>query len=211
MSRIRYSRALPYNYNDKGVYAYAPVTGIIGAGISAASEILQFRWNPADTGLLAVIQKVTVSAAVSTTYFAAGVPLMLELVKSTAWSAAGTGGASPTTAALLKRKTSMASTAMVAGDLRIATTAALGAGTKTLETYAQGNVISGAPITSSLSGQIFAPGTPLLWPDVASGEHPLVLAATEGFSVRVTAPGTGTWTAAFQIEWAETLQYPFGT
>jgi hypothetical protein len=66
----------------------------------------------------------------------------------------------------------MASTLLAAGDMRIATTAALGAGTKTLEANSLGNIVAAGPITASLYGQIIAPGTILWQSEIGDGEQP---------------------------------------
>lgn len=191
----------PTDDGSLGHYSWGGFTGILPAALGANSEIFQFRW--ADATRLAVINRVVLSASVSTTMFAAGVPMQIDLVKSTGWSVAGTGGASPTPAALLKKRTSMGSSLIPAGDIRIATTAALGAGTKTLEGASLAAIAAACPITASLNGSIIAPNTPLLMP--TPGEvHPLVLAQNEGFSIRsVAVPATGTWTAAIQVYWSE--------
>lgn len=188
-----------------GSFDLGVLTGIIPAALAANSEIFQFRWS--DAQALCRINKITLSAAVTTTYFAAGVPVQIDLVKSTAWTAAGTGGTGVTMAATLKRRTgTMNSSLLVAGDCRIATTAALGAGTKTLEGNSLKAIVSGAPITSSLSGQIFPVGTVLF--DRADNDYPLILANNEGLSIRsVAVPATGTWTAAVQIQWSEMAGY----
>ncbi len=210
MSLRRYTRSVPFNYTTYGVYRFGAMTGILAAGLAANSEIFQFRWDPVDTSLLAVIQRIRVSAAVSTTMFAAGVPCQLDLKKATAWTAVGTGGTGITPASQFQLKTAMADTALVANDMRIATTAALGAGTKTLETNNLGSIVAGGPITGSLAGTIF-PVTDLFDARVSDGEHPIVLADQEGVVIRATVPGTGTWSAAIEIEWAETNSYPFGS
>jgi hypothetical protein len=198
--------ARPIDHGALGAYRYGGFTGILPAGLAANSEIFQFRWT--DATRLAVLRKVRFSAAVSTTFFAAGVPLAIDLVKATAWSAQGTGGTSVTPAATMKRRTSMGSSLVAAGDIRIATTAALGAGTKTLEANSLASMLAGAPITASLNGTIFAPGTVLFEAEVGDGEHPLVLAQNEGFVIRsVAVPATGTWQAAVGIDWAEATAY----
>lgn len=215
MSRLRYtiSRPVDPGFLSGGTYQYGSYnigasTGIIAASLAANSELFQFRW--ADASRLAIINSIKLSAAVSTTYFAAGVPLTMDLVKATGWTVAGTGGAGVTPAATLKKRTLFASTLVAAGDVRVATTGALGAGTKTLEANSMNAIMSGAPITASLSGQIFAPGTSLLEANVADGEWPLVLAANEGFVIRgVQTPGTGTWSVAFSIDWTEVSAYPY--
>lgn len=210
MSRLRFTQAVPPVNAAYGQYSLGAPSGIIPAALTANAEVFQFRWNPPVTADLAVIRKVEISAAVSTTYFAAGVPLEVALVKSTAWSVQGTGGTAIAPAALLKRRTNMASSRVASGDIRVATTAALGAGTKTLETVAQSRIQSGAPITASLSGQIFPAGTVLLRADIEQGEYPLVLASQEGFSITVPAvPGTGTWQLTVNVQWEETDKYPY--
>lgn len=196
----------PMDHGALGAYSYGGFTGILPAALAANSEIFQFRWT--DATRLCVINGVKISASVSTTFFAAGVPVQIDLVKSTGWSAAGTGGTAITPAALMKKRTSMGSSLIAAGDIRIATTAALGAGTKTLETLAMATLAAAGPITASLNGQIIPPGTILFESDVEHGEHPLVLAANEGFSIRsVAVPATGTWTVSLTVDWTEVAAY----
>ena len=196
----------PFDHGALGHYGYGGFTGILPAALAANSEIFQFRWT--DATRLCIINEVKIAAAVSTTMFAAGVPVQIDMVKSSAWSAAGTGGTAPAPAALLKRRTAMASSLVASGDIRIATTAALGAGTKTLETVAMAALVGAGPITASLNGAIFAPGTILFRGESGHGQHPLVLAQNEGFSVRsVAVPATGTWTAAIQIDWTEVAAF----
>jgi hypothetical protein len=198
--------ARPVDHGALGAYAWGGFTGILPAALGANSEIFQFRWS--DATRFAVIRKVRISAVVSTTFFAAGVPMQVDLIKSTGWTVAGTGGTAPAIAATLKRRTSMGSSLMAAGDMRIATTAALGAGTKTLEANALSSLAAAGPITASLNGEIIAPGTILWQAEVGDGEHPLVLSQNEGFSVRsVAVPATGTWTAAINVDWAEVTAY----
>lgn len=209
MSLRRFTRAIPFNYEDRGIYSIGATTGIMAAGLAAGSEIFQFRWAPADTDLIAAIQKIWIDASVSTTFFAAGVPCRFDLAPATSWTAAGTGGSGITPSTGLKLDTEMADTAVAAGDIRIASTAALGAGTKTLGLNI-GNLSAGGPITASLNGTILPPQSPLFEADVASGEHPLVLRDEQGFAIRATVPGTGTWSATVHVLWAETTSYPFG-
>lgn len=198
--------AKPTDHGSLGQYCYGGFTGILPAALAANSEIFQFRW--ADVTRLAVIRKIRIAASVSTTFFAAGVPVQIDLVKSTSWTVAGTGGTVLTLAGLLKRRTSMGNSLATAGDIRIATTAALGAGTKTLETLSLSSILAGGPITGSLNGTIFAPGTILWQAEVGDGEHPLVLGQNEGFSIRsVAVPATGTWTASVTVDWAEVTAY----
>lgn len=201
-----HSISKPTAYGSLGHYTYGGFTGILPAALAANSEIFHFRW--ADATRLCVIRKIRISAVVSTTFFAAGVPVQLDLVKSTAWTVAGTGGTAISPAALLKRRTSMGSSLVASGDARIATNAALGAGTKTLEGLSLSALAAAGPITASLNGTIIEPGTILWQAEIADGEHPLVLAQNEGFSIRsVAVPATGTWTAAITVDWAEVTAF----
>lgn len=214
MSLRRYTIPMPaakFGATDYGQYGVAAVTGVIAAGITNDAELFQFRWNPAAATAKARIRRVSVAAAVSTTYFAAGIPLQLEMLKCTGWSAAGSGGAAVDPGAANRRGPStQKATEVVAGDMRIATTAGLTAGTKTIATPALRFLLSGAPITTSLSGQIFATNTPLFEANQGNAEHPLELAQTEGFIIRTRAPATGTWTLAVNVEWDEATAFPYG-
>lgn len=203
--RAHRTTARPVDYSTFGSYSYGGFTGILPAALAANSEVFQFRW--ADASRIAVIHRVLISAVVSTTFFAAGVPVQIDLVKSTAWSVAGTLGTGITPAALLKRRTSMGNTLMVAGDMRIATTAALGAGTKTLETLGLATVAAPGPITASLNGLILPP-TLVYEGNAKDGDHPLCLVQNEGFSIRsIAVPATGTWTMAVTMHWSEVSAY----
>lgn len=101
----------------------------------------------------------------------------------------------------------MGSSVAVTGDVRIATTAALGAGTKTLEGNSLAAICAPGPITASLNGLILSP-TDLYRGDTEMGMHPLALVQNEGFSIRAVAvPATGTWTAGVCVDWAELTSY----
>lgn len=196
----------PIEHGSLGHYSWGALSGIIPAALTANSEILQFRWS--DATRFCVIRKIRISACVTTTMFAAGVPVQLDLLKASSWSAVGTGGTRPSVAALLKKRVNMGSSVLGANDIGVATTAALGAGTKTLEGTPMQAMVAPGPITGSLNGQIIAPGTIFFQSEVADGEHPLVLHQNEGFVIRsVAVPATGTWQFACQVDWAEVTAY----
>lgn len=195
----------PTDAGTLGHYSWAGFTGILPAALAANSEVFQFRWT--DATRLCVIRKVTISASVSTTFFAAGVPVQIDMVKATAWTVAGTGGATVTPAATMKKRTSFGSTLVAAGDIRPATTAALGVGTKTLEANSIGAVTAPGPITASLNGLILPPSI-IYQSDIEGGGYPLTFAQNEGFVIRsVAVPATGTWTASIAVDWAEVVAY----
>lgn len=190
---------------DSGAYCYAGRTGIVAAGLAANSELFQFRWNNSQN--YALIKRIRVAASVSTTYFAAGVPVELALVRASAWSAAGTGGTAIAPVALLKAQSTMPNSRLTAGDARIATTGALGAGTKTLETAPMGLAMAYGP-SAAPNGTIMQL-TELFGAPIDAGAHPLVLApaasaaTAEGFVITAIVPATGTWALAVNVEWAE--------
>src|SRR5882757_3768052 len=195
-----------HQHTTRGNFSIGLLTGILPAALAANSEIVQFRWAQPD--VLALIHRIRISAGVSTTFFAAGVPVQIDLVKATAWTVQGTLGTAITPAATLHHRTAQLDTLVAAGDIRVSTTAALGAGTKTLEANSLAALIAPGPITLSLNGQIIAPNTVLFEATYGDGEYPLTLQQNEGFVIRsVAVPGTGTWSAAIAIDWCEANAY----
>jgi len=200
--------AKPCSYGALGHYSFAGVTGAIAAGAGASSEVFQFRWTSATS--VAVITKILVNGMRATTAFAVGA-IDLKATVARAWSADGSGGTGLTlTTNNQKLRTSTMGTTLV-GAIRIATTAALTAGTKTLDTqdigfistHSSGGVGSATPII----GNIYLPTMELYRANAEAGEHPLVLEATEGFVVRATVPATGVWNLGISVQWAETTAY----
>lgn len=192
--------ARPLGYTT-GLYQVALQTGDIAAGMASNGELLQFRWTNTS---LAVIQRVTINGLRASTAFASG-PIDLRLTKATGWSAAGTGGTgSPWPTSAGKLRTSMS--AIAVGDLRIATTAALGAGTKTLDGVDTGLITAHAGATPAV-GQVALPTLELFSSDLGDAESPLVLGQNEGFVVRATVPGTGVWKLGLTIKWAEAWNF----
>lgn len=188
--------------NDQALgngYSMSTATGTMAAGLAAGSEIFQFRWT--STAASAVIRSIRISAGTTATAFTAGV-VTFDAVIARAFSAAGTGGGAATiTTNNAKLRTSFPTTLM--GEVRTATTAALGAGTKTLDAQAFAGITVGVVATAGTT--ILAP-TYLFSPTV-DAQQPLVLAASEGFVVRATVPATGTWTGSVTVDWMESVTY----
>ena len=196
--------ARPVEHGKFGAYGTSLVSGTMAAGLAAGSEIYQYRWTPtAPPSCLVESVAIWVSTV---TAFAAG-SFHFDLYPARAWSADGTGGATATlTTNNGKLSTAMAPSA--AGTVRIATTAALGAGTKTADAQA----------LSTIGGTVFADGTvtfihmtvnpsaQFLAPD-GHRIHPLLLIASEGFSIRATVPATGTWIFGVTTRWAEVSSF----
>jgi hypothetical protein len=88
-------------------------------------------------------------------------------------------------------------------DIRIASTGALTAGTRTLDTDPLAAITVGIGATANV---IYIPPTTDLF--VAyPGDHPLVCAQNEGFIIQATVPATGTWCFGVQVEWDEIDSY----
>lgn len=196
----------PTPYGSLGHYAWGVLSGVIPAALAANSEIFQFRWS--DATRLCLINSIKISAAVSTTFFAAGVPMQLQLSKCINWTAVGTGGTRPAVAATLKKRTSMGNSLLGANDIGVASTAALGAGTKTIEANPLSTIVAACPITASLNGLIIPPDNSFFRANVESGEHPIALATNEGLIIRcVAVPATGTWQFTVNVDWTEVSVY----
>ena len=133
--------------------------------------------------------------------FAAGaVQANLRIARS--WSADGTGGTAISFGTNdQKKRTDFATTlAPSATGVRISSTAALGAGTKTLDANDLATV--GSSISATAGEKLWPPGT-ILWQRDTHDEYPVLFEQNEGFVIRATVPATGTWTFAVAMEWAE--------
>jgi hypothetical protein len=211
----------PHDYGAFGHYRAVLTTGTMAAGMGANGELVQMRW--VDATRLCVIQHIAVLEFRNiTTAFAAGV-YQFNVTRSTAWSADGTGGANPSVAdPQLQLRSAAMGASLFSTGFRLATTAALGAGTKTLDTVPMGACFGNVGSTPAIA-EYFIPkgggvtgvgggGVDLIAPDVGNGEHPIVLASnggstSEGISIRATVPATGTWIASFLVKWCEVTAF----
>lgn len=197
------TRNAPLDVAALGHYQISVLSGAIAAGAGANTEFFQVRWT--DATRLCIPLKLTVTGMRATTAFAAGaIDLTSTIARS--WSADGTGGTAATlTGNNQKMRTSMGSSLM--GTIRFPTTAALGAGTKTLDAHEIGRITThssgGSGSATPIIGSIYLPYNDLFEQDMADGEHPIVLAQNEGVVVRATVPATGVWNIGFNFKWAE--------
>jgi len=209
--------AKPQDYGALGHYAMVFTTGTIGAGMAALGELVQMRW--VDATRICLIQEVEVLEFRNVaTGFTAG-RFLFDVIISRGWSADGSGGGAVSVAGDQGNlRTSMGSSLFSTG-FRLATTAALGAGTKTFDTLPVGacygavgaiavkHFIPQSMVVTTLEAAA-GPGVKLWETDLASGEHPIVLTSnggslSEGISIRATVPATGTWAASFRVKWCE--------
>lgn len=200
-------RNAPLDVGALGHYRMSTATGTIAAALAANGELFQFRWT--DATRLCAVQKIMISAGANVAATAAAL-VTLEATVARGWSAAGTGGTAATiTGNNQKTRTSMGTTLL--GEARTATTAALGAGTKTLDTQGIGNITIGigtGAITVSPT-LILTERMDLLEQDGIE-QHPLILAQNEGFVVKNGAtawPATMTWGLGVSVVWAEVAAY----
>jgi hypothetical protein len=186
----------PVEYGALGAYTASALSGTMAAGLAAASEIVQMRWT--DATRYALIYRITLDGmAGSATSFTAGFANIQAMI-ARGWTADGSGGTALTvTGNNQKLRTSMGTTLI--GALRASSTAALTAGTKTLDANPIGQIAFSVGTAASV---IYVNRTTLYGAQEV-GAHPIVLASNEGVIVRATVPATGTWQFGVTIDWAE--------
>lgn len=186
---------------DGQAFSIGVLSGVMAAGLAANSEIIQFRWVDATNLRRVRVLGIDLSAVVDVTGFTAGAALF-DVVAARAFTVAGTGGTAQTlTGNNQKLRTSQNANVLgVTGEIRVATTAALGAGTKTLDAQGIGSIVGAG---SATAGSLIVPQSALYKDIVSVYGQPLVLANQEGFAVRATVPATGTWRFAATVFWAE--------
>jgi hypothetical protein len=190
----------PIDPGALGAYRISQLSGTMAAGLAANSEVFQFRWSDA-TRLCVVTSVIWDGLSGSATAFAAGFG-KVDMLVARSWTADGSGGSAATiTGNNAKQRTSMGATLL--GASRIASTAALGAGTKTLDTQAVGQYSAAFGTGTSVQ---WVPQFDLFHAD-PGGESPLVFAQNEGFVVRATVPATGTWQFGVTVAWTEVTAY----
>jgi hypothetical protein len=203
----------PLDHGSLGHYRLAMNTTSIGASLAASGELFHFRWT--DSTNLAVIQKILVSAGANVAAGAAAL-ITLEAIIARAWTADGSGGTAATMTGNNNKVRTSHSTSLISGSsgtIRCATTAALTAGTKSLDSQAIGNVTIGlgTGAISTTPNFTLIPKIDLLEVDADGSIHPIVLANQEGFVIRngasVAWPTLMTWCLGVTVVWAEVSAY----
>lgn len=188
---------LQNGYTSTGEYSIPLLSGVIAAGLTADSDIFQFR--NATAGKIALVRRVEIWAISDSVGFTAG-RFIFRMVQARSWTVGGSGG----TAAILtgdngKVRTSFDTAAVT---MRISSTGALTAGTRTLD--AQGvRAIAGAAPTTLATNFFVLPNPIQLYGDGVE-RYPLTCAFQEGFVLQATVPATGTWTFGVNVHWEET-------
>lgn len=192
-----YTVIKPLDVGERGSYSLAVQTGTMTAGLAAAAPIFSFRWG--DSSRFALIQRVTVNLLSMGTAFAAGAAL-LDMIVARSFSVSDSGG---TAISVMNNKRRTSFGASLVTDMRIASTATLTAGTRTLDSYALNAISFGVPASAY---NTILPKTNLWAPDI-SGEWPLVLTMNEGFIIRATVPATGVWQGNVSVDWIEVTSF----
>lgn len=195
----------PIDYGAGGVYSLAATSGTMAVSLGANAEIYQWRYVTAASRVAAVYYcAITAGANVAAS------TSVLQAFKMTAargWTGIGTGGTRLTlTGNNAKLRTSMATSEV--NDAGISTTAALTAGTKTLDTQDLGSTAFGVgtgAITVDTDLTLIR-GVRPLFDAYEEGCHPYICANQEGFVIRTgvnAMPAGMTWNFSVVVKWAE--------
>jgi hypothetical protein len=186
----------PLDYGTGGIYQHCAKSGVIAAGLAANAPIYSFQW-PAT--LLALINRVRINAWTNVG-FAAGVATFDMFIARGFTVADGGGNEANLVGGGGRLRTSMANSQAI---IMCATTAALTPGTRTLDPDAVDTRVAAAPTTGNTP--LFPSAVTLF--EKLQGEHPLFLAPDEGFVIRASVPGTGTWQFKVTTEWDEVVLF----
>jgi len=192
-------RTLRVSLRPAELIGYYSVSGSSGAltGVAANGPVWSFRNTGAN---LILVRRVSIGF-VTTTAFTTAQGLQYEMFRANSFTASDTGGTALFTAGQNKHRNSFTNVTS-APDIRIASTAALTAGTRTLETAGMG--IAGG---SSTAVGTSMPITDILEQD--AGDYPFVLAQNEGFVIAnsIAMGAAGVIRLQVSVEYAETASY----
>lgn len=202
----------PTDHGTLGHYHISAATGTMAAALAANTQVWSLRWG--DATRFAVIMKLHARVLPLTPFTAATLTdhTSLDAFVGRSYSTSPSGGTALTpTGNNAKVRTDMATSLVT--DLRISTTAALTAGTVTLDAFPfaqslrKGNRVNPAAATEEI---ILPSNLELLYDlNVENGEHPIVLAQNEGIIIRnrTAWPAAGTAIIMVQCRWAEVTSY----
>jgi hypothetical protein len=188
-----------------GSYQIAAISGAL-TGAGAGTPVFSMRWAPG-TGALCLINNVTVSATV-TTGFTAAQELEFGLFAARGFTVSDTGGTQQVISGNNQKLRTSMQTSLIAsgGDMRISSTAALTAGTRTLDSQPM-NANSFWALAATAGSTFSNVNIPLF--DRQPGEYPIVLANNEGIVVNnILAMGAaGVVKLVVYVNWTEVATY----
>lgn len=187
----------PIDPSTLGHYKLAAFSGLT-TGMGANAPVFSFRWG--DASRLCTIERLRVTATV-VTGFTAAQEIALDAVIARAFTVADTSGTAITpTGSVNKARTSYGTT--LVSDVRIATTAALTAGTRTLDANP---FMAEASKTLAAAATVQDTRLEATFDTYGAQAHPIILAASEGIVVRSViaqgAAGTVRWSVS--MAWTE--------
>lgn len=198
----------PLPVGSGGGFRLSMVSGTIGATLAANSELFQFRYLTG-ASRVCLVHGISVSAGANVAASAAAL-LSLKATIARNWTAPGTGGTRATLTGNNQKLRTAHATSEVS-DAGMATTAALGAGTKTLDAHDIGGVSYGVGTGALTVSPNFTllPKTNLLGDFAGSLAFPLVLAHQEGFVIRsgIIGPAAMTWALTVDVAWSEVQSF----
>ena len=176
--------------------SYGAASGAL-TGVAANGPVFSLRNTGAN---LLMVRRLQVGF-VTTTAFTAAQGLVYQMLKANGFTVSDTGGTALYVAGQNKHRLGFTNIT-AAPDIRISTTAALGAGTRTLETVSMG--LAGG--TSNGLGTSM-PMTALLSHD--TGDYPVILAQNEGLVITngIAMGAAGVIQLHVNIEFAEMASY----
>lgn len=186
-------------------YSISGQTGAMAAG--AATKLIWYcRWTSSTS--VALIRHVELEGVIATTAFAVGQVLYTMSFARAFTAENGTPGGTALTITGPNQRLVTPEPVTGMGVVRIASTAALGAPTWTLDSnplssinsHSSAGVNGATPIVGS---QYIGPDGVLYHAEAASNEMPIILHQNEGLAINVTVPATGVWTASVQMRWSE--------
>ena len=185
-----------------GSYQVSANTGgltTVAASTSSAGTIFSFRYVAGGSGTVAIVKRISVGF-VCTTAFGTAQQMSYGIFAARGFTASDSGGTALTlTGNNNKMRTSSASSTALA---QIATTGALTAGTRTIDSQ---------PIAMT-NFWVPGAGTSLVQTEILNydaGDYNLVLATNEGFVINnmILMGATGVGTATVNVEWFEAAAY----
>lgn len=192
------SRPIWPHVAGNGAYRVSQSSSTLAVGLAADAVIAALRWTHASKICLLTrlrVEAYTLTAPTVAQQFG------VDAVVGRSYSASHTGGTAVSFSGNnLKKRTSYASSQM--GDIRMATTAALGGGTVTADANAVG-ATSRWELVGAATVQHIPLALDLDWREIVG--HPLILVQNEGILIRNTilTANTMTYTATVSWEWLE--------
>ena len=191
-----------------GYFQLGAVSGnLTNTTVVANGSLFSMRWAPGN-GKLAIIRRVTVNFVQTVGWTAAAAqPVGLYIARS--WSVSDSGGSALTVAANTNKMRTSNDPSLFAApsDVRVATTATLTAGTRTLDTNPIAVGLLAASQVAAASANY--PQQTIVLHDVNTGDHPIVLDNNEGIVLNnmVVWPAAANGLISVNVEWFESNSY----